>query len=127
VSDLERATVAELLARMTSKELFLIESAPLASFEALEPFLRDHLLYIIGLEKAGVLFASGPLTNRDNAMTGAGITIVRADSFEDAEQIAQGDPFVHAGLRQPTVHKWTMNEGRITISLDLSDGTATIA
>jgi hypothetical protein len=33
---------------------------------------------------------------------------------------------MRAGLRKPTIHKWTMNEGRISISLDLPDGTATL-
>lgn len=59
-------------------------------------------------------------------MTGARIPIVPADSFEEAEQIANGDPFVPAGLRTPIIHKWVMNEGRISKSLDLSDGTAAL-
>jgi len=127
MNHLENLSVAELLDRMAAKELFLIESTPLAPFEELEPLLMDHLLYNIGLEKEGVLFASGPLTDKAGVMGGVGITVVRADSFDEAEEIAEQDPFVKAGLRKPIVHKWTVNEGRISISVDLSDGTATIA
>lgn len=126
MADFEKVTAADLLKRMMAREYFLIESTPLAPFEHLQPVLKDHLVYLIGLEKKGILFASGPLKDKADAMTGAGITIVRADSFEEAEQIAHGDPFVKAGLRKPTIHKWTMNEGRISISLDLSDGTASL-
>ena len=124
MGDYENMTAAELLDRMMAPEFFLIENTPLAPAEQLLPVLKDHLLYLIGLEKKGTLFASGPLKDKNGTMTGAGITVVRVDSFEEAELIAYADPFVKAGLRKPTVHKWTINEGRISISLDLSDGTA---
>ena len=124
MSDLQDATAEELMQRMLTQEFFLIESTPLVEFEHLLPVLKDHLVYQIELEKEGILFASGPLKDKADTMTGAGITIVRAENFEAAEKIARNDPFVRAGLREPTVHKWVMNEGRISISLDLSDGTA---
>lgn len=126
MTDPETLTAAELMQRMIAREFYLIDSTPLAPFEDFQPFLKDHLLYLIGLEKAGILFASGPLKDRSGTMNGAGITIVRAESFEAAEKIAANDPFVKAGLRKGTVHKWTVNEGRIAISLDLSDRTVTL-
>lgn len=127
MTNIEAATVEHLMQQMMACEYYLIQSAPLVPFEEFGPVLKDHLVYLIGLEKAGVLFASGPLKDRSGEMTGAGITIIRADSFEAAEKIANDDPFAKAGLRKPTVHHWTINEGRISISLDLSNGTPSLA
>jgi len=124
MSDLQDATAEELMQRMLTQEFFFIESTPLVPFEKLLPVLKEHLVYQIELEKEGVLFASGPLKDKAETMTGAGVTIIRAESFEAAETIARNDPFVQAGLREPTIHKWVMNEGRISVSVDLSDGTA---
>jgi hypothetical protein len=59
-------------------------------------------------------------------MTGAGLTIVRAASFEEAEKLAKEDPFVISGQRRPTVRRWIVNEGRISVSIDLSDTSATL-
>ncbi|WP_292182276.1 YciI family protein [Mesorhizobium sp.] len=123
VSDLpqDTRTAAELLSGMMRKELFLISNRSLVDPRALQSELRAHLLYIIGLEQAGVLFASGPVLDESGEMTGDGVTIVRAASFEEARLIAKDDPFVAAGLREPSIHRWVVNEGRITVSVDLSN------
>ncbi|AJE46733.1 YciI family protein [Celeribacter indicus] len=117
----DKAVIAELLGRMMAKEYYMIENRMLADPSDLGPHLADHLRFMIGLEKAGVLFLSGPLYDRDGKMTGEGITVVRASSFEEAEEIAQRDPFVIAGLREPRVQRWVVNEGRISLNIDLSD------
>lgn len=59
MTGLKTAPATELMQRMMAREFHLIDSVPLAPFEAFPPVLKDHLLYPIGLEKAGVLFASG--------------------------------------------------------------------
>lgn len=123
MSELENLSVADLTRRMIAHELFVIQWTPIVPFDELLPLLKDHFLYLIDLEKKNILFASGPLINKNEEMKGAGMTIVRAQSYEDAEEVARNDPFVKAGMRTSTVHKWVMNEGRISLSLDLSDGT----
>ncbi|AJC83396.1 YciI-related domain-containing protein (plasmid) [Rhizobium etli bv. phaseoli str. IE4803] len=126
MADLGNPSVAELLARMVAKEFYLIENCLLAEVTELATKLREHLLYMIDLEKAGVLFLSGPLYDETGAMTGGGVTIVRASSFEEAERIALNDPFVVAGYRKPKIRRWVVNEGRVSLCLDLSDGKVSI-
>ena len=115
---------ADLLGRMMAAEYYLIESRMLADPSELGPKLMEHLRFMIELEKEGTLLLSGPLYDRDGKMTGEGVTIIRAEPFDAAEQIARRDPFVVAGLREPRVRRWVANEGRINITLDLSDRSA---
>lgn len=117
----DKNAIADLLGRMMAREYYVIENRMTADASQLGAHLEEHLRYMIALEKEGTLFLSGPLYDRDGRMTGNGITVVRAESFEAAEEIGQRDPFVKAGLREPTVHKWVVNEGRIALSIDLSD------
>ncbi|MEC7760595.1 MAG: YciI family protein [Pseudomonadota bacterium] len=119
-------TVETLMARMMAKSFYLIENRLTADPSEIGPVLKDHLLYMIDLEKTGQLFLSGPLFDRDDKMTFDGMTIIRAGSFDEAEAIAARDPFVVAGLRKPVVHRWVVNEGRLSVSVDLSDRSATL-
>jgi hypothetical protein len=52
--------------------------------------------------------------------------VLRASSFEEAEEICREDPLHKAGLRSFTIQKWRLNEGRITVTVDFSDQTMTI-
>ena len=81
---------------------------------------------MIDLEKSGILFLSGPLHDDSGAMTGNGMTVIRAASFKDATAIANRDPFVKAGFREPKIHRWVVNEGRISLNIDLSDRTSAL-
>lgn len=124
MTDIETMSASELLARMTAKEFYLIENRLLTSPGDLQKKLKEHLLYMIGLEKSATLFLSGPLFDEAGAMTGDGVTVIRARSFEEAEQIARKDPFVVAGYREPKIRRWVVNEGRLALRIDLSDGSA---
>jgi hypothetical protein len=57
----EDARAAELIQKMLRKKLYVLISKPLVPPEQLRPLLATHLDYMIGLEKRGLLFASGPL------------------------------------------------------------------
>lgn len=119
-------TVEDLLGRMMAKEFYLIENRLVAEPAALQEKLKEHLLYMIDLEKSGVLFLSGPLFDRNGGMTGDGVTIIRAASFEEAETIARKDPFAIAGYREQKISRWVVNEGRVGLRLDLSDGSVAL-
>lgn len=123
---MSQSGAAKLIERMLKKELFVINNESMVSPALLADNLEAHLRYLITLEKKGILFASGPLFMADGQMTGAGLTIVRAASFEEAERLANEDPFVISGQRRPTVRRWIVNEGRISVSIDLSDASATL-
>jgi uncharacterized protein YciI len=82
---------------------------------------------MIGLEKTGALFASGPLTAPAGAPAGDGLTILRAASEEEARKVASADPFVINKLRTFEVREWTVMEGSISVKVNLSDQSLEIA
>lgn len=113
---------AELLSKMAQWRLFVIFWH--GGGRDLSSHLTQHLEYMIGVEKTGRLFASGPLGERSR---GDGMTIVRAESAEQAQEIAAADPFVGAGLRSYTIEPWVVMEGRMTVAVDLSDRSMRLA
>jgi uncharacterized protein YciI len=80
---------------------------------------------LLALEADGVAFMSGPLTSGPGVGPGSGITVLRADSAEEAAKIAATDPFVTAGLRTAEVFGWRVNEGAIQLRVSLGTGTYT--
>ena len=91
--------IKRLTQRMLRKKLYVVLSKGGATADQLGAVLPKHLEYMIGLEKAGVLFASGPLTTAPGAPAGDGLTILRAASTDEARVIAAADPFVVNKLR----------------------------
>ena len=73
----EDARIAELTQKMLRKKLYVLFSKPLVAPEQLKPFLPAHLEYMIGLEKRGVVFASGPLADGEGPPSGYGLTVLR--------------------------------------------------
>jgi uncharacterized protein len=82
------------------------------------PRLADHLKYMIDLERAGKVFASGPL---DFGTSSDGMTVLRAESEEEARAIASRDPFVVNGIRTFDVREWVVMEGSFAIKVNYSD------
>ena len=82
---------------------------------------------MIGLEKSGVLFASGPLADAEGKTRGDGLTIVRAASAADARKIAEQDPFVVNKLRTFELREWTVMEGSLGIKVNFSDQSLELA
>lgn len=116
----------QLMSRMMRRELFVVSNVPLVPAEDMQANLEAHLRYLIDLEQRGVLFASGPLFGAHGTMSGEGLTILRAGTLEEAERLAAADPFAIAGQRRPIVKRWVVNEGRITVSVDISNGTGAL-
>jgi uncharacterized protein YciI len=112
---------------MLRKRLYVVLSKGGAAPEKLADLLPKHLEYMIGLEKAGVLFASGPLAEADGKTRGDGLTILRAENAEAARRIAEADPFVVNGLRSFEVREWTVMEGSLSIKVNLSDQSLELA
>ena len=107
------------------KELYLVVTRPVRSPE-IEKKLADHLAHQVEMEKRGIMFAAGPLYPRGSDVPEAGMFLLRANSFEEAEALANEDPLRKAGLRVFTLQKWRMNEGSLTITVNFSDSTMTI-
>jgi uncharacterized protein YciI len=112
---------------MLRKKLYVVLSKGGADPERLARHLPEHLEYMIALEKKGVLFASGPLSDAEGTMRGDGLTILRAASAEEARRIAETDPFFVAGLRSFEVREWTLMEGSFSVRVNFSDQSLEIS
>ncbi len=119
--------IAQLTKGMLRRKLYVVLSKGAATQAQLGELLADHLDYMIGLEKQGVLFASGPLTSAPCLPLGDGLTILRAASEDEARRIASADPFVINKLRSFEVREWTVMEGSFGVKLNFSDQTLEIA
>ena len=119
--------IRELTKGMLRKKLYVILSKGGAAPERLAEHLPRHLEYMIGLEKKGVLFASGSLAQADGQMRGDGLSIVRAANAQAAREIAEADPFVVHGLRSFELREWTVMEGSLGIKLHFSDQSLELA
>ena len=113
--------IADLTRKMLRKKFYVVMSKPTAPPEKLQQFLSAHLEYMIGLEKRGHVFASGPLTDSGGAPSGQGLTILRAADAAQARAIAEADPFFTNGLRTFALKEWTVMEGTLGLRVNLSD------
>ena len=113
--------LASLRDKMLRKRLWVVITKAVAPREELDKVLEAHLMHQIRLEKEGIMFGAGPLSNPDGTPTGTGMIIIRAESEAEARRIADQDPFHAKGLRTYTLQQWSLNEGRITLTIDYSD------
>ena len=119
--------IAELTRNMLRRKFYAVLSQPSPTPEKLRPLLPAHLEYMIGLEKRGVLFASGPLSDGEGPPSGAGLTILRAANAREARELALADPFVANGLRTFELKEWTIMEGTLGLKVNLSDQSVEVA
>jgi uncharacterized protein len=123
----EDARAAALMQKMLRKKLYVLISTPRVAPDALKPLLAAHLDYMIGLERRGLLFASGPFTDPDGAPSGYGLTILRVKDAAEARAIAEAEPFFKNGLRSFELKEWTMMEGTLGLRINLSDRSVEVA
>jgi uncharacterized protein YciI len=121
------ARIEALTARMLRKKLYAVLSTAVAAPEAIREALPLHLEYMIGLEKQGLVFASGPLTGEGGEPRGEGLTILRVASAAEARRIAERDPFFVRGLRTFEVKAWTVMEGSVGLTVNFSDQSIEVA
>ncbi|HEX3938801.1 MAG TPA: YciI family protein [Xanthobacteraceae bacterium] len=119
--------VDDLMRKMMRKKLYVVLSKPAVPPEKLKPFLMAHLEYMIGLEKRGLVFASGPLADGEGPPSGQGLTVLRASSAAEARALAEGDPFFVNGLRSFELKEWTVMEGTLGLRVNLSDQSIEVA
>ena len=113
--------IRQLTRRMLRKKLYVVLSKGNSTAEQIGAVLPQHLEYMIGLEKKGVLFGSGPLTAAAGAPMGDGLTILRTANADEARAIASADPFVVNKLRTFEVREWTLMEGSVGVKVNFSD------
>lgn len=83
-------------------------------------YLDEHFLYQADLEKRGVTFGAGPLTEVGGDGR-VGLIIIRANSPEEARRIAEADPEHMHKARTYKLYRWMLNEGQISLKLNLSE------
>jgi uncharacterized protein len=119
--------IRQLTSGMLRKKLYVILSKGTATPEQLNAVLPEHLEYMIGLEKRGALFASGPLSTSPGKPLGDGLTIVRAQNEDEARKLASADPFVVNKIRTFELREWTVMEGSLGVRVNFSDQSLEIA
>jgi uncharacterized protein len=112
---------------MLQKQLYAIFTKPTAGLGPVFAVIEAHLEFQVGLERAGVLFAAGPLwTDDEQSWEGEGMVIVRASSRDAAIAIAEQDPMHVSGARSFHVRPWLINEGSVTVQINYSTQKFTI-
>ncbi len=119
--------IAVLTGKMLRRKFYAVLPQPSPTPEKLKALLPAHLEYMIGLERRGLLFASGPLSDGAGPPSGAGLTILRVASAQEARAAADADPFVVNGLRTYELKEWTIVEGTLGLRVNLSDQSIGIA
>lgn len=120
--------VMEASKAMLQKQLYVVFTTPTGSMGPILEKLEEHLAFQVGLEREGILFAAGPMwTDDEMEWRGDGMVVIRADSREAAEAIAATDPMHRAGARRFTVRPWMINEGSMTLRINLSSQSISIA
>lgn len=106
------------------KVFFLCFTEPVElSPEEIRSHLEPHKQWLADLERSGILFLAGPMLDKNYRFEGSGLFVIRADSFAEAEEIADRDPFHANGIRTYRLVPWQVNEGSFAVHSTLSDGT----
>jgi uncharacterized protein len=110
---------------LLGRDYWLILSTPSAGTDqaAINARAGEHIRWLLQLERDDVLFLSGPLLSGPGTGPGSGATVIRAADEDAARAVMARDPFVLAGLRTFTVHRWRLNEGSVGVRISLGTGT----
>ena len=93
---------------------------------ALAEIRIQHHEYLIEMEKSGVLFAAGPLRDKQEPSSGHGLLIFRAKNREEAKEYAMQEPYTKYGQRSIQIIPWQRNEGTLMLNLRFADGVLEI-
>ena len=121
VTSVPAGDVKEASKAMLQKQLYAIFTTPVNGMGPVFDTLEAHLAFQVRLEKDGILYAAGPLwTDDEESWEGEGLVVIRAQSRAAAIRIAESDPMHMSGARRFRVRPWMMNEGTVTVRLDMS-------
>jgi uncharacterized protein YciI len=116
-------SVDELRKKMLGKKLWVVMTRRVVPPEEVAKHTKAHLLYQIKLEKDGIMYGAGPAVAPGASEASFGLIVIRAKDEADARRIADADPMHKEGARKYELYQWTMNEGRLNITIDFSDQT----
>jgi uncharacterized protein len=113
----------ELHERMLKKQLWVVMTKAVKPLEEVRKHLKAHLNYQIKIEKQGILYGAGPANPPGDPKPAFGLIIIRAKDETEARSIADADPMHSSGARSYELFSWSLNEGRINVTLNFSDQT----
>jgi hypothetical protein len=116
-------TAEELMGRMLKKKLWVVITKAVKPAEEVRKHLRAHLDYQIKIEKEGIMYGAGPANAPGDPKPAFGLIIIRAQDEDEARRVADADPMHSSGVRTYELYTWSLNEGRISVTLDFSDQT----
>ncbi len=119
MSDL--AEVARLKAAMWQMRFVLMQRRVLDPAQ-IAPHQLAHYKWMIAQEKSGHIVLSGPVFDEAGAAVG-GMTLFALSDLVAVRALAESDPFIASGAMGFELRVWQLNEGRLTLSVDLSDLT----
>ena len=121
VKSVPAGDVKEASKAMLQKQLYAIFTTPVNGMGPVFETLEEHLAFQVQLEKDGILYSAGPMwTDDEDSWEGEGLVVIRAESRAAAIRIAESDPMHKAGAREFRVRPWMINEGTVTVRLDMS-------
>jgi uncharacterized protein YciI len=123
MSDTASLSLEQLRARMLRKQLWVVMSRAVAPPDELAKHTRAHLEYQIKLERDGIMYGAGPATRPGEERPAFGLIVIRAKDEAAARAIADADPMHSSGARRYELFSWSLNEGRINVTLNFSDQT----
>ena len=104
-------------------QLYVVTSIPANGLGPILANLDKHVAYQTLLEKNGIMFAAGPLASQDlTEWLGEGLFVYRADSLDEAQELADADPLHRSGARTFSIRRWMLNEGTYSIQVFYSAG-----
>ncbi len=112
--------LSPVLQRMLNKPLY-VALRRARDLKRLAEVLPRHLEWVVGAERRGEIFLSGPFTGGSQPGAQGGMTILRATSSEAASAIINDDPFIAEGVFDAEVKPWLLMEGSLAFNLTLSD------
>ena len=84
---------------------YLIQRRPVRPRSEWTVSLDEHFVWMKEQHKTGRILFSGPSADRK-----LGIYVIRADSREEAERIAAGDPYTKAGFCAFDIIEWEVHQ-----------------
>jgi uncharacterized protein len=115
----EQQQVSAFLARTVRKRLWAAIAHVHADAGKIQPHVEAHLEYMAQLEEKGSLWASGPFVV-PGVLVGDGLTILRAETEEEARALMDSEPLTKLNLRTYELHLWELREGRIIVEVNAS-------
>ena len=126
MTDTQNSTKPPVKDRVVTENLYVVRTTPVVAREQIVEALPEHLEYQVMLEQRGIMFAAGPLADKNAETHSRGLIVIRAESFEEAEKIAAADPMHARGLREYTLDRWRINEGGFTLKVQFADRSASL-